>query len=183
MIGDTRVGKTTITTTYKSGEFCETNRSTIGAVYSVYRQTFDKTVITLHVYDTAGQEKYRNLVPMYYRGAHAAVLVFDLTSRDTFQSLEFWINAFLQIEPNSKIIIAANKIDLQEEIEVSIEEATEYSLQRGIPLYFTSAKTGDGIKELFDAVFKYFFQNQNLRNSITEGSQKVSMEAAGGGCC
>jgi small GTP-binding protein len=109
-------------------------------------------MITLQVWDTAGQERFRALSPIYYRGAHAAVAVFAVTDRDSLESLPEQISLFSEVAKDALVFVAGNKMDCQDKQVISKSDAEEFARERGWQLFFTSAKTGDGLGELFTEV-------------------------------
>jgi len=100
-----------------------------------------------------GQERYASLAPLYYRGAHAAAVVFDITSEDSFERAKYWIKE-LQAKASGEIVIAlvGNKADLAGEREVSTEMAEEFARIGNMAFIETSAKTADNVSELFEAI-------------------------------
>lgn len=148
LMGSHAVGKTSIATFLQQGHFVDGQLPTIGAEF------FSKVIRTqngdasLVIWDTAGQEKYRSLVPMYLRNAEAVIIVFDWSDSESFNTLKEWL---LQVKndgvPNCKVYLVGNKADLEpftkrESMVTALEEF-------GLDYYFTSAKTGEGIEELF----------------------------------
>ena len=90
-LGDTSVGKSSMVTRFLNKVFYEFQDPTIGAAFSSVTVDLDNKKIKFEIWDTAGQERYRSLAPMYYRGADAAVVVYDITNKDSFGVLEYWI--------------------------------------------------------------------------------------------
>ena len=147
-VGDTNVGKTSIIMRYQHNLFLEEFQSTVGAAF------VSKTVQTrygeanLHIWDTAGQERYKSLVPMYSRGATAALIVFDVTEKETFDSLENWVNQVKRDIPiDCNLFIVANKCDKESQIEHEIIK--NFAISNNLKIHFVSALTGKGINELF----------------------------------
>eukprot|EP00299_Pterocystis_sp_00344_P015530 c7764_g1_i1.p1 GENE.c7764_g1_i1~~c7764_g1_i1.p1 ORF type:complete len:146 (-),score=38.80 c7764_g1_i1:44-481(-) len=105
------------------------------------------------MWDTAGQEKFRVLMPSYYRGADGVVLVFDCSNRRTFSRISVWLSDIrTHCGPNVPVILVANKCDLTEDRQVSIEEIQNASKQHSLPFMETSAKTGSGVEEVFEGI-------------------------------
>jgi small GTP-binding protein len=153
MVGDTQVGKTCLARGIVTGQFQTGSLPTIGAAFQNHIISMSKGPVTLQIWDTARQEKYRALTPMYYHNAQAAVLVFDLTSLETFRALEEW-TADLEATPGlRKIFLVGNKLDLADERQVTAETAKHWAQVHGALDYFeTSAKLGDGVVNLFTTV-------------------------------
>ncbi|CAO3686468.1 unnamed protein product [Rhizopus microsporus] len=117
--------------------------------------TVDNCKVSLQIWDTAGQERFRAMAPMYYRGAQAALLVYDITSRESFEELHSWIEELKRnMTEDLVIVVVANKLDLAlYQREVSCEEAQKYITRVLGPdtlLYEVSAKEDNGtIEEIF----------------------------------
>ena len=154
LVGDTQVGKTCLVQRLISGTFRGSSPPTVGAAFQDHVMTTEKGVVSMQIWDTAGQEKYRSLAPMYYRNAQAAILVFDLTNTQSYEALEQWAT---ELEEKSsteiKLFIVGNKCDLTEQRAVSKEEAEEFTYRHGGMAYIeTSAKNGTGVLQLFTKV-------------------------------
>ncbi|KAF4693262.1 Ras- protein Rab-5 [Perkinsus olseni] len=106
--------------------------------------------IKFEIWDTAGQERYRSLAPMYYRGAAAAVVVYDITSRESFEGAKRWVNE-LRSSHNPDVVIAfcGNKSDLAVEREVPTQRGAEYAQENNLLFVETSAKTGENVHHIF----------------------------------
>ena len=182
-IGEESVGKTSITNRLISDTFNPYESGTVGANYHQYTEEIEGYNINVQIWDTAGQERFKSLSPLYFRGADAALAVFSVTSKGSFARLNEWIESFTEIAGTKTIIyIAANKIDLEDEIEVSQDEASEWAQSRHFKLYFTSAKTGIGIKELFFDLASDLHQ-EKLRKNLPEKQASVKAITENGHCC
>jgi small GTP-binding protein len=108
----------------------------------------------VEVWDTAGQEEYRSLGPIFYRNASIALVVFDVSNSKTFSSIPDWITSFKHVTGNqSAVFLIGNKTDLGNR-QVSKSEATEWAEERNAPYFETSALTGEGVRQLFDGVIQ-----------------------------
>jgi small GTP-binding protein len=151
LLGDSRVGKTSIIERQLSGCEPPTQSPTIGCLCS--EVPCGDGAAPLDVWDTAGQEMYRSLVPLYLRDARAALLVYDITSRDSFHSLGHWLDAFAAAVPSgAAVYVVANKIDLADAQAVGDADAARFAGAHGARLFKVSAATGFGLAGLFDAV-------------------------------
>lgn len=159
VLGNTGVGKTCLVLRYVEGKFFDQKSSTIGASFMVKKLVLENTRVQLQIWDTAGQERFRSMAPMYYRGASAAILVFDISKRDSFAVMKDWVLE-LQSNLSSDLVvgIACNKSDLAAADpatrQVSFDVAAEYARTIGALCYETSAKTNKGVDELFQQVAK-----------------------------
>ena len=153
LIGDPAVGKTSIVSQTENGSFDPNEPSTVGAMFILHQEQVDGQVIEMQIWDTAGQERFRSLGPIYYRNASAAVVVFDITRSHSFDDLDGWIKQFTSVAPSHAIIcIVANKSDLMSNAEIPIETAKEWAKKKGYLFHITSAKTGEGIPDLFKLI-------------------------------
>lgn len=160
MQGDTSVGKSCLVVRFVRGEYFDYQEPTIGAAFLTQTVVLDDCVVRFELWDTAGQERYRSLAPMYYRGAAGAVVVFDVTNRDSFEGAKGWVKELMKKgDPNVVIALAGNKADIKEGRAVSAEEARDYAKENGIIYFDTSAKSGLNVKEMFAAIgtSRHFF--------------------------
>jgi small GTP-binding protein len=150
LLGESAVGKSSLVLRFVKGQFFEYQESTIGAAFLTQSVSLDDCTVKFEIWDTAGQERYHSLAPMYYRGAAAAVVVYDITSKQSFIRAQNWVKE-LQQQGTSKIVIAlaGNKSDLAAQREVRPEEAQAYAEDNQIHFLETSAKTDHNVNELF----------------------------------
>jgi len=175
LVGESGVGKTCIISRFISGAFDSNVSSTNGASYASKNVQYDKLgkSLLLDVWDTAGQEKYRALTKFFYKDAKVAILVYDITRMDTFNSVKnFWYEQVKENGPKNIVIgIAGNKCDLYEKEEVNENEARKFAESIGAIFALTSAQTNSGINELFrDVGNKYLDPNfqQKLQSENEE---------------
>ncbi|XP_062451752.1 ras-related protein Rab-5C isoform X2 [Rhea pennata] len=113
LLGESAVGKSSLVLRFVKGQFHEYQESTIGAAFLTQTVCLDDTTVKFEIWDTAGQERYHSLAPMYYRGAQAAIVVYDITNTDTFVRAKNWVKELQrQASPNIVIALAGNKADL-----------------------------------------------------------------------
>lgn len=150
LLGDTAVGKSCLVVRFVRDEFFEFQEPTIGAAFLTQTVTLDDHTVKFEIWDTAGQERYRSLAPMYYRGAAAAIVVFDITNRDTFIGAQSWVKELQKRgDPNVVIALAGNKADCEDKRAVQKDEVNNYAAENGIIYMETSAKTALNVKEIF----------------------------------
>jgi small GTP-binding protein len=152
LLGDSQVGKTSIIACQLQNRPPDAPMATVGCHCSEIAATVDGRQVVLQVWDTAGQEAYRSLVPVYLRGARAALLVYDVTEQISFDSVPGWHELLQVVHSGAAIFLVANKIDLAAAEVVKDERAMAFARQFNFHFFRVSAVTGHGITELFDAV-------------------------------
>ena len=146
-VGDAGVGKTTIIARIMDSPFNEVYEPSIGVDFMSKIIKYRGQNIKLQIWDTAGQEKYKGLIPSYVRNSSIVFLVYDISVKSSFDNIPKWISFIRSIE-NTTLVLCGNKIDLEKR-EVTKEEGEALAQKEGIAFYETSAKTGDGIKSMF----------------------------------
>jgi Rab family protein len=150
LLGDSGAGKTTIVSQYLSGTVPDIVNPTVGAAFVRKLVAAEGQRFELLIWDTAGQEVYRGLAPMYYRSALVAIIVYDVTKQASYASVDSWLK---EIKANSEegivILVCGNKIDLQGDRVVNAVQASEAAVQSGALYAETSAITGAGIDRMF----------------------------------
>lgn len=149
LLGDPAVGKTSLIRRFVYGTFEGTYLTTIGTNISRKDVVVDNGTVTLIIWDIAGQMRVNQITPMYYQGAMGAIAVVDITRRMTFDSIPLWVKRFREVNPNAIVILAANKTDLMALRAVAEEELRALASNMGLPLVYTSAKTGAGVDDMF----------------------------------
>lgn len=150
VLGHYSVGKSSIVLNFVKGEFNPKEESTIGASFLTKTLFSNKKAVKFEIWDTAGQERYYSLIPMYYRGAQVALIVYDVTSIDSFETAKKWVEELKYDKPQEFLkILVANKMDLESQAAVSSEQGKSYAEKEGIKYYETSAKTGLNIQTMF----------------------------------
>ena len=149
-LGDLSVGKTSIINQFMYGTFDPVHQPTIGIDFLSKTMYLEDRTIRLQLWDTAGQERFRSLIPGYIRDCSMAVVVFDLSQKQSFVSIDKWIEDVRNERGNDVIItIAANKSDLEDRKMVSNEEMEKKSKELNVKILEVSAKTGNNVKLLF----------------------------------
>jgi len=144
------VGKTNIALRFVSETFEESHRATFGASFTSKSIKIDSEIIQFQIWDTAGQEKFRSMMPQYYRGAAAAIVVYDITSEESFRYMKSWVKELNKLGPEKLILaVAGNKCDLKEQRQVSYNAGKSYADEVKAIFMETSAKTGENVEDLF----------------------------------
>ncbi|KAH0793523.1 ras-related protein Rab-5B [Histomonas meleagridis] len=151
MLGSTTVGKTSIVTRLTKEIFNGQSTSTIGTAFLSKTIPVDDMQIKFQIWDTGGSERYRAMAPMYFQNADAAIIVYDITSSESFSDVETWLKELREKGPENIVIcLAGNKSDLSQMRAVSYENVVKYANSHGLRIFKeTSALTGENIEQLF----------------------------------
>ena len=177
LLGDSGVGKTCIIARYISGSFDKNSPTTNGASFcskNVRFEQLDKNLL-LDIWDTAGQEKYKSLTKFFYKDAAVCILVYDVTRKESFDSLkDFWYSQLKEnSDPDIVLGVAGNKCDLFENEQVKEEDARKWAKQIGAVFELTSAQNNTGINDLFLKVgYKYLDPSFNPQIEIGNKEDK-----------
>ena len=150
VIGNSGVGKSCLTLKATKDIFQENFVSTMGFQFYSFHVKINQKIFKLQIWDTCGQEIYRSLITNFYRTAALAIIVYSVTDKKSFEETEIWLKQVkLNADPNCKIFLIANKVDLPDK-EVTSEDGMNLKKEHGFECYMeTSAKTGVNVKELF----------------------------------
>jgi len=171
-LGDQNVGKSCILNRFMNDTFTEEYQATIGLDFQSKNVQIDNQDIHLLLYDTAGQEKFRSLIPMYTRDSNIILLVYEINNKDSFLHLPDWLNDLSNVNKDDVIFaLVGNKIDLEDSRKVSTEEGKNYANENGFLFHEVSAKTGEGFSDLF---YKDLFEK--IRIKFRPGGQQPSTE-------
>ena len=175
IIGDSGVGKTCISSRLVDGTFKPDEKSTIGASFVTTNIENSKIVI----WDTAGQEKYRSMVGMYYRGASGAIIVYDITSKATFSDLDAWHADLMKTATDDIVLcIVGNKCDLESSRQVSYEEGKEFAEKKRAMFFEVSAMSGKNVTELFTEMTRKIKSSQPVKNE-NDGAAAAKVDVTG----
>jgi small GTP-binding protein len=165
VLGEGAVGKTAIVTRFSHGFFRTDYKTTIGSQFAVKNIDIKaregrRLTVKLQIWDVAGQSRFQILRPMYYRGASGGVLVFDVTRRRTFIVLQEWLDELHKaINKEIPLILVANKTDLPDRV-VTPAEGREFADKQRMPYVESSAKTGQGILDIFEELAKTLIEER-----------------------
>lgn len=153
LLGDTGVGKSSIVCRFVQDHFDHNISPTIGASFLTKTVPSGNELHKFLIWDTAGQERFHSLAPMYYRGSAAAVIVYDITKLDSFQTLKRWVKELKEHGPEDIVVaIAGNKNDLGDIREVPMKEAKEFAESIAAIFIETSARNAVNVEELFQKI-------------------------------
>ncbi|RZC54695.1 hypothetical protein C5167_013547 [Papaver somniferum] len=203
IIGDTGVGKSCLLLQFTDKRYQPVHDITIGVDFGARMITIDNKPIKLQIWDTAGQESFRSITRFYYRGAAGALLVYDITRRETFNHLASWLKYLRQhANANITIMLIGNKGDLAHRRTVSIEEGEQFARENGLIFMEASAKTAQNVDEAFISTASMIYKKTqdgviDVSNDESYGVIKVGYgggvlgasganngsPSQGGGCC
>ena len=175
LLGESGVGKSCIILRYINGIFSSTHSSTILSTFSSKKIKFDgNTLITLNIWDTAGQEKFRAITKINYQDAAVIILVFDLTNKTSFNVIkDYWYPQVKENAPENVILVlVAAKCDLEDRYEVDLNEAENYAKEIDAIFKKTSALDNIGINELFQEIGKKILSYDNFNGRIVDRRTK-----------
>eukprot|EP01026_Neomeris_dumetosa_P050206 TRINITY_DN4396_c0_g1_i3.p2 TRINITY_DN4396_c0_g1~~TRINITY_DN4396_c0_g1_i3.p2 ORF type:complete len:212 (-),score=30.57 TRINITY_DN4396_c0_g1_i3:217-852(-) len=160
LVGDSGVGKSNLLTRFTRNEFTMDSKSTIGVEFATKSIKIDDKIVKAQIWDTAGQERYRAIINAYYRGAVGALVVYDITKKESFENIERWLKEVREhTEPNIIIMMVGNKCDLDYLRVINIEEAKEFCKTEGISFIETSALDATNVEESFQSVLMDIYNN------------------------
>mmetsp|Transcript_7831 Transcript_7831/g.24774 ORF Transcript_7831/g.24774 Transcript_7831/m.24774 type:complete len:201 (-) Transcript_7831:26-628(-) len=153
-LGDEAAGKTSLVRRYMYDTFEENIQATIGMDFQSKTVHFEERTVRLQLWDTAGQERFRALIPGYLRDSSACIVVYDITSRPSFEGARSWVDQALQDRARKELVLAlvGNKVDLEVERAVPREEGEALARELGMLFFEASARTADCVDEIFEGV-------------------------------
>ena len=163
VIGDSGVGKSCLTNNAVKNIFEEAYNATVGFEFFTFNVKMCEKVIKLQIWDTCGQELYRSLITNFYRNSSLAIMVYAINDKATFENIEMWLRELrTHSNPDAKVFLIGNKVDLEKEREVTTEQGENYCKQNKIDLFMeSSAKTGLNTQNIFLKAAELLFDNYN----------------------
>lgn len=192
VIGDTGVGKSCLLLQFVDRRFSAVHDLTIGVDFGSRIIDLDGERVKLQIWDTAGQESFRSIARSYYRDAAGALLVFDVTRRETFKHLEKWLQETRQFASQQICItLVGNKTDLNKKRAITREEAEEFAKEFDLSYIETSAKTADGVDEAFMGTAERISKKSGIVRKTTnvvgeagdDGKVKLGAKKKKSSCC
>ena len=164
LLGDVSVGKTSIASRYCKNSFNDHHINTIGGAYQQQKVVLPNgSMVKLHIWDTSGQERFRAMTNLYYRDAQVAILTYDITNEQSFSSIDFWIKELKYKVENENMILClvGNKCDVNSnEKKVTTLKGKNFAAENNMIFFETSAKTGEGVKDLFVTIANKVYEQQ-----------------------
>ena len=176
LLGDSSVGKTAIFNRCINNKFEENNNTSIGVEFSTKTYTYQDKDYSLQIFDTAGEERFRCITQSYYHLGEGAFIIFDLTNKDTLESVKIWLKDIEESNNNNtKLIILGNKNDLKEEHKIPDDEINDFLSEFNIKFFKVSAKDGSNIEEAIYQMIDLLV-NDSIDISIKERIKSKSLK-------
>ncbi len=199
VIGDSGVGKSCLTNKATKNIFEESYNATVGFEFFSFNIKMFEKIIKLQIWDTCGQELYRSLITNFYRNASLAIMVYAINNKDSFDNIDVWLKELkIHSNPDSKVFLIGNKIDLENERKVNREQGEEYSNQNNFSLFMeSSAKTGFNAQKIFIEAARILYNNYLKYNNQIDDKTSIfkplkndesnklnsNTQNKNGGCC
>ena len=171
IIGDAAVGKSNLLLRFAQNDFKMEYQLTIGVEFGAKNIEINNKKYRLQIWDTAGQENYRSITRAYYKNSVCAILVYDITNRDSFEHISSWIDDCLSQSPKTVfMVLVGNKSDLSEKRRVTIEEGQQMAKNHNLLFFETSAKTGENIDQTIRFLVKEVINKNSGNNDNNNGN-------------
>lgn len=173
LLGDSAVGKSNLLSRYTKNEFSRNSKATIGVEFQAKTLEIDNKEIKAQIWDTAGQERFRAVTSAYYRGAVGALLVYDISRRQTFQNICRWLEELrMHSDPGIVTMLVGNKCDLKEARKVSVDDGAALAQSEDLFFMETSALDSTNVSIAFQTIVKAIY-NVTSRKVLSFDNQKL----------
>ena len=187
VLGETRVGKTALIKKYTKNKFGGEYLTTVGIDFQEKIIDVDDKSVKLQIWDTAGQERFRNIAKNYFHTSDGFLIVYDISCKDSFEKLDFWLGQIkLNAPEHTKCIVAGNKCDLEEKREVNKSDGEAFAKEQNINFYETSAKEGINVNEIFQILANEIIKDikkNGPKNKRSSQVLKKSTKTKKKSCC
>ena len=165
-LGDTNVGKTSVVLRFSDDKYNDNQLSTIGVDFRTKYMKLGENSVKVLIWDTAGQARFKNIAKQYYRGANGVLLIYDVCKRKSLEKIGFWLEELKTYNNIDELCIylVGNKIDLEGKRVITKEEGQKYAEDNQINYFEVSAKSGEGIHDLFNDIIKGSIDKLNIDN-------------------
>ena len=174
IIGDSSVGKSNLLMKFIQNKFTEEYLTTIGVEFGTKNIKINNKIYRIQIWDTAGQEYFRSIAKAYFKNCVCAMLVYDITCKESFDNIKNWLQDIHEESPKTVLIVLiGNKIDLEDKRIISFDDGKNFANENGLIFMETSAKTGEGINEIFEQTIK------EINKKIEENFYDLNSETCG----
>ena len=150
IIGDSAVGKSNLLLRYAHDKFNEDYQATIGVEFGAKNVEINNEKYRIQIWDTAGQENFRSITRAYYKHSVCAIIVYDITNKDSFNHINSWIDECKNQSPKTVFfVLVGNKSDLENKRQVNYNEGLKFAQENNILFFESSAKTGKNVEDIF----------------------------------
>ena len=176
LIGDSFVGKTNIMSKYLKNEFHEDSKATVGVEFGAKKFDIEGKSVKAQIWDTAGQERYKAITTTYYKGAKGALIVYDITRKETFDSVDRWISELVNSgDKNMTMLLIGNKCDLDTQRQVTKEQGEEKAKAFKVAFLETSASSGENLDVAFEMIMKEVYSKCKNELDEDDGMEEMQM--------
>ena len=173
VVGDSGVGKTNLIRRFIQDDFQSNSKATVGVEFFSKSFKINDNVFKIEIWDTAGQERYKSITAAYYKGAKGGLVVYDVTSKTSFDNVDNWVSEIKEkASTDMKTMMIGNKIDLKDERTVSTEEALDKAKLLELPLMEASALDSTNVKQAFYDLLKEMYKEVKKTIDVVEQTEK-----------
>ncbi|XP_046749520.1 ras-related protein Rab-24-like [Diprion similis] len=188
LLGSSNVGKTSLLERFIDDRFNENlpNQSTIGAAFASKEVCVNNVKFTLGVWDTAGSERYQSMTKLYYRGAKAAIVCYDVTNLESWERAKYWVRELRSVEETCVVYLCGTKKDILDEGATAtpdLDIVKSYAAGIQCKFYLVSNKTGEKTSELFDEISKDYISDPDNLHSVMEAITLTANSKTDSRCC
>lgn len=178
IVGDYAVGKTSVALRFTQNQYKEFYQATVAASFWAKTIESNGTKIMFQIWDTAGTERYRSLIPMYIRGAEFAIVMYDITSKKSFENVSFWSDHLVATTKHDiRYALIGNKTDIEEKREVSTEVAKAFAEKQNMYFSEVSARTGENVERFFSDIAKIILTEKRKPSFNGSNGSAVSLSS------
>ena len=187
LVGDSGVGKTNIMSKYLKNEFREDSKATVGVEFGSKQFNIQGHQIKAQIWDTAGQERYKAITSAYYKGAKGAIIVYDITRKNTFDSVNRWVSDIsAAADKKITLLLIGNKSDLEDQRQVNKEQGEEKAKELGLAFMETSACSGENLEKAFQLMINEVYKKSQediageTEENAVEPGKDITLDKAKG---
>ena len=187
IVGDSGVGKTNIMSKYLKNEFHEDSKATVGVEFGSKQFNIQGHQAKAQIWDTAGQERYKAITSSYYKGDKGAFIVYDITRKNTFDSISRWVSDITATaDKKITLILIGNKSDLEDQRQVTKEQGEEKAKEFGLAFLETSASSGDNLEKAFSLMINEVYKkcqediNAETDDNVVDQGKDITLNKPAG---